>query len=254
MLPFGARTTLIAFAAMLGAGCAEDPSAPLNSPIEDAGALELVLPNVAGVRPEVTSRRILDRPPEGSRPARVTSDYEDDLSRPLQQIFDPRTRTRIEGGDGYALGIHDYIGNVGGIQTTVQVAVGDQYLGAFTAERQDYTPFLFDWGLVKKIWAEARVSLSRTCGVEVLGSSRHTAFWQMFQGRSAPLWGVAIKTSQADETTQGGCANDATGTRTESGSEPGGVICFYKITFVIGTGEIVGVELLSCTSSGDEKW
>jgi hypothetical protein len=248
-------TLAIAFAATLGTACADEPSSALAPRLGGASEeLILVLPSASEMRAEVIAHRVLDPPPDKARPARVSQDPEDELSRPLQQIWDPRTRTRIEGGYGYALGLHEYLGNMGAISTTVQAALADQYLGAFTAEKQDYMPFLFDWGLIKTIWSQARVQLSRTCGLEILGSSEHRAWWQWFQGRSAPLWGTVVRTSQADETSQGGCSDGATGTHTEASEEPGGVICYYKITYELDTGVVVDVELLSCTNAGDEQW
>ena len=249
------RTLWPAAAAAALVACSEDPTASAPpfavAPMPD---LELELPALDALRPATEERRRGAASGDPPGPARITEDWEEELSRPIQQIFDPRTRTRIEGAYGYALGLHEYIGNIGRIATTVQASMGSQYLGAFTAESQDYTPFFFDFGRVKTAWAQARVSLAETCGLEVHGSSVHQAWWQMYQGRSAPMWGVATRTSQADETSQGGCADAATGTRKEGRSEPGGVICYYKITYELDTGIIVDAQLLSCVGSGDEQW
>jgi hypothetical protein len=178
-------------------------------------------------------------------------------SRPLQQVFNPRTIVGIaEGYDYvYAIGLHDYIGNMGAVSTTAHATFQDQHLGSYTAERQNYTPFLVDFGAMKDIWAIAKVFTDKTCGLSALGESRHSAWWQFYQGRAAPLWGVSKSYSQAQPERQRACGSMTT-TRS-GGSEDGGgggMICYVLITWDLATGQIVDTRILSCTGTGDDRW
>ena len=119
------RTPWLVAAAAALVACSDDPTAP-PPPVAAAPAadLDLKLPALGEMRPAMkeSRRRAASVDPLG--PARITEDWEEELARPIQQIFDPRTRTRVEGAYGYALGLHEYIGNIGRIATTVRDLAG----------------------------------------------------------------------------------------------------------------------------------
>lgn len=193
-------------------------------------------------------------PADGLRAETEIGDH--DLSnRPLQELFNVRTVTGLAEDHGYvfAIGLHDYIGNMGAISTTAHAAFGDQYLGSYTAERQNYTPFLLDFGTVKDIWASARVYTERTCGLTALGDSKHSAWWQFFQGRSAPMWGVSMSYSQAQPTRQQACGSTATASGGGDDSTTG-MICYVLITWDLETGQVVDTTVLACTGTGNDQW
>lgn len=225
----------------LAAGACEE-SEPLSPiPVADH-ALEFTIPHVGrNGRPP--------RPDEGpTRPAPASTELEAH-SRPLQQIRHAMTNVNILQGEASALGRHRYIGNVGSIDTTVQIVYGETYLGSFTAERQAYTPFIFDFGMEKSIYAYARVFTDHTCGLRVVGSSIHRASWQFYQGRSAPIWGETRRTTQADPESQPECAKRSGRTQITE-TRPTGMVCTYLITYDLDTGEWLNAELLFCSGVG----
>jgi len=160
-----------------------------------------------------------------------------------------RTECRL-----YAIGRHVYIGNMGAVSATAHAAFQDQHLGSYTAERQNYTPFLVDFGEVKDIWASAKVYTDKTCGLTALGDSKHSAWWQFYQGRAAPLWGVTKSYSQGQPAHQRPCSNTTTTTSGGGDGSTGGMICYVLITWDLDTGQIVNTQILACTGAGDEQW
>ncbi|MDH3272566.1 MAG: hypothetical protein OEN56_14610 [Gemmatimonadota bacterium] len=176
---------------------------------------------------------------------------DDDGTRPLQQVINPRTRAGFDDGYAFAIGQHSYIGNVGLIRTSTHVSFRDQHVGSQTGQRQAYTPFLVDLGQLKDIAVWPKVYTDHTCGLTAQGDSSHKAWWQFYQGRGAPEWGVDEVPSQAAPVAQGSCTNQ-TGTRTGSEERSGGFICSYFITYDLDTGEIVDAQLLYCSTQGGE--
>jgi hypothetical protein len=185
-------------------------------------------------------------------PDRV-SDVMGTLRRPIQQIFNPATRARLGSGYAAALGVHNYIGNLSSIYTTAQVTYNDQHLGSHVAQRQVYGPFFLNLGAMNHMWVDSKVYTDKTCGLTVDGSSDHRAWWQFYQGRSAPVWGMAQRPSQALPVSQSRCSS-GTGERSGAEAMPGGMVCTYLITYDLETGVIVSVALLYCTSTGGELW
>ncbi len=236
---------------MLGLGCTDspvEPSAPTAANMLEE--LDFFMPRLTaddfahGTRPQTP------RPKSGQGPARIEDD--ENTSRPIQQIFNPHTGVGFGSGHAWAMGRHDYIGNVGSVSTTAHVAFEDQPLGDQDAHRQDYTPFLLDWGISKFIWVQAKVFTDHTCGLSVFGSSDHRASWQFFQGTGVSAWGTARQTSQAAPVTQDGCASSST---SSGGGSDGshGSLCYYFITYDTRTGEIVSADFLACTGVGDVR-
>lgn len=178
---------------------------------------------------------------------------EDELDRPPQQILEAYTHTSLEAGYASAVGRQHYIGNVGSLATTANVAFNDQHLGSHTSRRRDYIPFLLDWGRAKFMWVQSKVFTDKECGLSVEGSTDHTASWEFFQGERVASWGQAQATSQGDPTVQGACGGQ-TGQAVGTDVRAGGVVCFYLITFDTRTGVIVGAEFMYCVTGGGELW
>jgi hypothetical protein len=227
------------------------------SPTAPPSPADLVAPRLP-VLPPVSFRSVVydTLVPTSAHGAETEIGDEDLASRPLQQLFNVRTRTGLETNDGYVFsyGLHDYIGNVGAVETTAHAVFDDKYLGSYTAERQDYTPFLLDFGTVKSIWAFARVYTDKTCGLTALGDSKHSAWWQFFQGRSAPMWGVSTTYSQAEPSRQPACASTSTVWGGGGDDSTTGMICYVLITWDLETGEVVDRTVLACTGTGNEQW
>lgn len=226
-----------------------DRNAPVSPQLTEPIAIPHV--NAPVLTPEdleASTFVVREADPDGSSPALTEEPDGEDSNRPLQQIFDPETRVGFESGYAYALGRHDYIGNVGAVRTTAHVAHNNAYLGSQTSTNQDYTPFLLDWGQRKMIWTWARVYSDHECGLSVQGESKHQAWWQFYQGTGTAAWGKDIESTQASPESQA-CSRSTgeTGSVTETG---GGMVCHYLITYYLDTGEIVSAELLYCTTSG----
>ena len=220
------------------------PTAMDSPPVEP---LEFTVPAVPDDRLASHVYEVLGDEPEGDGPQLL--EIEDDPIRPLQQIFGASTRVGFDDKYAWALGLHYYIGNVGAISTTVEATHESTYLGSYTAHKQDYTPFLADFGTRKHIWVQAKIYTDKTCGLRVTGHSDHRAWWQFFQGRSSSEWGVARRTSQATPGSNDSCSNQ-TGQAEVSETQPSGITCYYRITYVLSTGEILSAEYLFCTGSG----
>lgn len=244
-------TLILALIALLSAVGCDQPATTAPSVTDAVESLALNAPVLTSADLVATRKTAVVQTPE-TNPARVSGDNLD-MSRPLQQIFNERTSVAFEPGYVRGFGTHQYIGNVGAVSTTTQVTFQNQHLGSQAAEAQDYTPFLFDFGSVKRIWVSAKVFTDHECGLTGHASSQHSASWQFFQGTGAPLWGKSGEPSQADPKSQGGCSS-GTGTGFGTQYAPAGMVCTYLITYELDTGIIVDAELLYCTSSGGEMW
>jgi hypothetical protein len=232
---------------MLGiTGC--DRTVPTAIDGRSLEALEFTLPTVPDDQLMSQTYEVLGEEPDHSGPQLL--EIQDDDVRPLQQIFNPSTRVGFDAKYAWAMGLNYYIGNVGAISTTVDVTHQSTYVGSYTANKQDYTPFLLDLGTRKHIWVQAKVYTDKTCGLSVKGASDHQAWWQFFQGRGSSEWGVARRSSQAAPESNGECNSYQTGQAQTSDVQPTGITCYYRITYVIGTGEIVSAEFLFCTGTG----
>ena len=233
-------------------GCRDAPSTPLD-PLAGppVAALDVRLPAAALRAPiahDTAHDPVLAKAP--TAPAEVGQPT--DLTiKPREQIFNARTEAGFKPGFAYAFGTHDYQGNLGRVVTTATASHRDRLLGSQTAETQEYFPFLVDGGFIKKVWTWAKIFTDYTCGVTVSGSSVHSAWWQFFQGRSAPIWGTATKTTQAAPVSQPGCGN--TGGYESANDMGGGLICYYWITYDLDTGEVVDAKLIACSNSAGDK-
>lgn len=236
--------TLLVLVALV-TGCDATPTAMNEQSVEP---LDFFVPPVA---PDVLADFAYDTlsaepAPDGpDEPALI-----DGVPRPLQQIFSAQTRVGYDHGYAWALGSHRYIGNVASIATTAHVAYGSAHLGSQTANKQDYMPFLLDFGTVKFIWVQPKVYTDHDCGLSVQGNSDHRAWWQFYQGRSTAEWGTARRTSQAAPVAQGACAQSGTSQAHISETQPTGIVCYYLVTYDMNTMEVLRVDFLYCTGSG----
>lgn len=184
------------------------------------------------------------------RPAGIQQDWSDPL--PFPQIFDARTEVGFLDGLAYAQGIHEYNSNVAAVSVTANVDFQGQHLASKSGHTQNFTPFLLNIvEIVKSIGASALVYSDKECGLSIQADSRHEAWWQFFLGGPVATWGKAIATSQASPVSQDRCS--ATGTRIGGGAAgPGGLVCYYFITYELATGKIVSADLLFCSREGGE--
>lgn len=220
-------------------------------PVQPGEGIIFVVPDLASL--DLSPTTSLHDPEPSDLPARSErGDLEDEQARPLQQIFDAETRVGFEPGYAWALGSHQYIGNLGSVTTTAHATYQDMDLGSHTSTKQKYLPFLADWGLVKHIWQQSKIFTDHECGLSVQGYSDHRAWWQFYQGTSAPEWGLARRSSQAGWARQPACSGNATGQFTSGEESAQGTVCYYLITYDMDTGEIVNAEFLFCNSTGGE--
>jgi hypothetical protein len=225
-----------------------------EQPVALDEGLIFVAPDWSSVNLSTTTSVLDEAPDPADRPALAeTGELEDEQARPLQQIFDPETRVGFEPGYAWALGSHRYIGNLGSVTTTAHATYNDMDLGSYTGTRQKYLPFLADWGLVKHIWQQSKIYTDHECGVSVQGYSDHRAWWQFYQAKSAPEWGLARRSSQSGWARQPACANSGTSQVTTGEESAQGTVCYYLITYDLDTGEIVNAEFLFCNSTGGEE-
>lgn len=255
--PYRSRSIqLLAVSTLFAWACdTSNLSAPEPTTLESAPTLRAPLVTQADLTPSRTVVHGTD--PVGSDSADPDGPaMTDGISRPLQQITGARTSTGFGSGYAYAVGQHFYVGNVGGISTTAHVAFGDKHVGSHTNDRQDYTPFLIDFGQTKYIVEAARVYTDQECGLTVNGNSSHRAWWQFFQGQSVSAWGTALQSTQGTPSRQVACGSSGgIGTGTSSQTTSSGFVCSYYITFDLGSGEILSAELLSCSAvGGSDDW
>lgn len=235
------------------AACTEEATTPLEPMAEEAiEALAFHMPPLdrAVLSPTTINER-LPEPEDGPQATEVWGD----LDRPLQAIFGAKTLTGFYTGMAWAEGQQSYIGNVGSVETTARVTIEDKYLADQVAKQQDYIPFLLDFGRKKFISVFAPVHTDHTCGLTVRGSSFHAATWQFFQGTGVSNWGQAIQSSTANPSSQSPCeSGPTTGQVTVGSPSTGGSVCYYLVTYDLGTGQIYSAQLLFCSSASDEKW
>ncbi|MDX1495099.1 MAG: hypothetical protein R3253_13605 [Longimicrobiales bacterium] len=182
----------------------------------------------------------------------VPADFEeDDTDLLVTRIIDPDSRGDFQEGFGGVYGTHRYTGNVGYIETTAQLTYRDQHLGNATGRRQNYTPFLGDFGQIKHIGVFPKIFSDRECGLSVYGRSQHAAWWHFYQGGAVQTWGRQEEFSQAEPYSQGKCTENVGEFEAEN-TKPGGMVCTYLITYDLETGDIVNAELLYCSSTGGE--
>lgn len=236
-------------ASTLAAACSPDsPASPVESSFETA---PLVHPP-ALTQADFATRGTVQLVPDPLADGPATAEFDDEgLNRPLAQIFEARTTGDFQEGFAGAYGTHKYIGNVGAITTTAHVSYNGQHLGSQEGSQQQYTPFLIDFGRVKRIDVFPKIYTDHKCGLVAQGSSQHRASWQFYQATSVQNWGVARAFTQAKPYSQGACSERTGGFESEN-AKPGGIVCTYWITYDLGTGEIVDAELLFCSSTSGE--
>lgn len=169
----------------------------------------------------------------------------------LSRIWGAGTKVGVTSEYAYATGRHTYSGNAGSVDTEVIVIKDGEEIGRRPAHRGNYVAFLGDFGMVKEIWAEAYAFTDVACGLTVDGSSNHRAWWQFFQGASAPHWGEATLSSQAfPPYQQPACdevASGYVGGEKDAGTDGNGsVTCWYWVTYDPYTGAVLDSEFLYC--------
>lgn len=251
------RAALVATLAT--AGCADDPATAVPAAdLEEAPDLELLFPAITRDSRPPTEIRELE---PGDGPARALSDggVDDGPSDPsvdenaVAEIIAPITQVGFTSTYAYSSGRHEYRGNTGKVSTVATVTFQGAALGSSPASRQEYTPFLVDWGERKSIWAEAYVFTSQKCGLRVDGDSEHAAWWQWFQGDGVSRWGEANATTQAFPPAEQPPCEEAPveydfGGQDEGSSSDGSgaVTCWYWVTYDPETGEVYDWQFLYC--------
>jgi hypothetical protein len=115
------------------------------------------------------------------------SDVGDDFqTRPLQQIWDASSRGAFVSGQARFLATHSYIGNIGSIDSYVNLDRDGRSVSSIPSRSQQYTPFFLDFGRVKQMFHPTSFDVEDPCGYTLSGRSQHKAWWEFYQGRSAP--------------------------------------------------------------------
>lgn len=201
---------------------------------------------------DLVHRTSVTRTPPPGPGGPQASDVGDDFTiRPLQQVTGEHTSASFREKEFRLLARHSYIGNVGVITSTANVTLDGMHFTSQVSESQEYTPFIIDFGRVKRMFHETIVHLPGTCGFSGGGSSQHKAWWQFYQGRSAPEWGVVNEPSYA-KLAYGPCER-ATGERGGTMTDEGGRVCTVLITYDLNTNEILNVEVLTCYRVSDNR-
>lgn len=243
-------------ATLAAAGCADEPAtAVATADLEEAAHLVLLFPELTSESAPPTEVREVE-PTTG--PARAFSDDPDEPSideDAVGEILSARTDVGFTATYAFSMGRHSYTGNVGAVSTQATVSFDGQVLGTSPASQQNHTPYLFDWGAVKSIWAEAYVFIDQNCGLRVDGQSEHRAWWEWFMAGPVPKWGEAKATTQAfPPAEQLSCEEVPVDDRGgfgggtgESGSEGSdSVTCWYWVTYDPQTGEVYDWSFLFC--------
>ena len=240
------RSIFIPLAALALLGCLEDPSAPMGPDrVSDPTELSFTVPSLEPSDLIPFTLTVHDGGAAAPYPVSIDDGY-----RPSQQISNARTTTGFYTGQAWAEGSHNYIGNVGRVETTAGVTVADKHLADQVVVRQEFKPFLLQFGQKEFIFAFAPVYTDHKCGLTVRGSSVHSASWEFYQGTGASAWGEALQTSVAQTSSQGDCSGRGTSRGTDV--QPDGTVCYYLVTYDLDTGVVVSADLLFCTSSSSE--
>lgn len=234
-------------------GCTdESATAPPAAPVSAPADLVFTLP---GVSPETFVHAVTEEVEPAARPAGVLDDGSEPPDSPttteMGRIFNEITKVGFGAGYAYSSGRHSYTGNTGKVSTEAVVSYGGEVIGRQPASRQDYIPFLNDFGQVKEIWADAFVFSDEDCGLSVNGSSEHWAWWQWFLVIPSK-WGEVYVTSQAfPPASQGECTEpdwsyNGAGTDASTETHWGDPTCWYLVTYDPYTGEVLDAEFLYC--------
>ena len=192
-------------------------------------------------------------------PAGVWTDGGPDVpeDEAFSEILSASTNVGFTADYAYSNGRQTYTGNKGRVETTARVSFEGTMIGTQPAFREDYVPYLFDFGSIKQLWAEAYVFIDQDCGLKVDGDSSHFAGWQWFLGGTAPSWGPASESTQAfPPVSQEACTEQEEEVWPEGGSYGGSeadgaegsgpVTCWYWVTYDQYTGEIYEAQFLYC--------
>lgn len=244
------RVCLVAWVAAIG--CAEESTTSVASAETAAADLSFDLPELSY---ETLAHAVVEQVEAPAPPAGALQDESDPPDQPdmdeFARIVGAATNVGFTSTYAYSTGRHSYTGNVGKVETEAVVTLNGQVLGRQPAMRQNYVPYLADWGSVKSIWAEAYVFTDIDCGLRVDGDSDHSAWWQWFMGGPAPKWGDAIASSQAfPPGEQPACTDtglDPGGDSKDAGTDGSGpTTCWYWVEWDPYTGEILDSEFLYC--------
>lgn len=232
----------IALIALLLA-CSEEPTGLDPVPVEDLAFTFIE------IDPErlIASDHVVETPPaDGPMP---TENWWGDELPTSTTITDARTIVGIYSYGASAIGIHKYTGNVGRVETKLEVAYKGQHLGSRRGARQISTPFVLDFGRVKEILVQVRLYTDKQCGLEAHAGSDHSAWWEFFHGTGTSTWGRNERSSQARPATGPECGEREDDRDPTGAHEPnGGLYCHYLITYDLDTGVIYDVTLLYCST------
>lgn len=244
--------SLLSLAALALGGC-DSTASTRPTALEEPALLDL--PVDFALRAPVPTRQELDGGTSVSLPPPVDSERPPSVggvnTRPLQQIWEVHSNLSFLGNTVELLSRQSYIGNVGAMESTITLHEDGKHFLTRTSPAQEYTPFIYDFGRVKRMFHSNRIDLQSTCGLTAYGWTQHQAWWQFFQGRAAPLWGVVERPSSA-KSVRGPCG-DRTGERGGTIEEEGGRVCTVLITYDLDTNEILNVEVLSCYNISDNR-
>lgn len=240
---------------LLIAACGDrTPTAPPGAP-ERARALPVAAPTLTTDRFHLVAVAAAAEPAAtvDAQRTEIESELELELESDFEeltestQIINARTRVGFTDTGAYAEGSHNFTGHGGRIETTASVTFDGADLGSQTAVEQ--RSFTFSFKVWKFISAWAPVYTDVHCGLSVKGRSIHEAWWELFQGRSAPSFGNSSTSSFGGPESQAPCGTRYS-TRDGSGSEDsGGMVCTYLVTYDLDTLEVLRVELLYCSTS-----
>ena len=166
---------------------------------------------------------------------------------PFQGVYDWKSSAAVLRDFASIVSEHEYNTNYGRIESVLHVTRGDRHLLSQNAEIQQYVPAFFQLGIKRPILLENLAFLDAGCGVTARGNATHSAWWGLYQGRGAPTWGAVSRSSSAAPAS-GRC--ERTGVRSGTVHEDGGIVCSVLITYDLDTFEIVGMEVISCSTGG----
>ncbi|MGD2047831.1 MAG: hypothetical protein PVJ80_14570 [Gemmatimonadota bacterium] len=237
-------------------GCADESTTGIPGPeIEAPVDLTFTLPEIT---PEILAHAVVEEVEPTSGPSRAFGDAldpepeDDPPTDVMSRIWGASTVVGVTSGYAYSTGRHSYSGNTGKVSTEAIVTMNGQEIGRQPASRQNYGPFLGDFGEIHQIWAEAYIFTDLECGLRVDGRSEHAAWWQWFLGTGVPHWGESNMSTQAfPPYEQPECEPDPnsgyTGGEKGAGTDGNdGSVCWYWVTYDPYTGVVLDSEFLNC--------
>jgi hypothetical protein len=222
-------------------------AAPTDVGDFDEGAFDLPILAPSLTREDLTLTSIR-APRDSSAAPLLVTEIEDDA---VASILSARTKVGYFYDEAFAEGSQTYTGTSGSVETTAEVLFENMHLGSQTAHAAASEVLSFK--LTKFLFAYAPVRTDKRCGLSVSGRSQHSAWWELFQGTSAPAFGRAVTSTYGGPAEQPSC-----GHRIQVGDGGGridterGITCTYLLTYDRTTGEVLRAERLFCSTTGGD--